>query len=122
MSQEMEDVEVVPSRSQTPTLQPEEPVFISQCRPDFGSHKYKQTILQRYLYDTFSHAGRTDHVDSSSSAFNKTRGRRPSGSIGSRDYEEMSTSSGVSMSNDSYNYYSALDGKQLRINTISVYF
>lgn len=103
----MEDV--VPSRSQTPTRGPLlEHDFIGPLKTqhETGSqNKFKQTILQRYLSDTNRH--HSGHVHSNLemdvSAFTKTRSRRPSGSIGSRDYEEMSTSSGVSL-NDSYSY------------------
>uniref|UniRef100_A0A0L8IFG8 Homeobox domain-containing protein n=3 Tax=Octopus bimaculoides TaxID=37653 RepID=A0A0L8IFG8_OCTBM len=52
--------------------------------------KFKQTILQRYLND---HTG--FHVDTITS----TRDRRVSGSLCSRDYEEMSTTSSSSRAN-----------------------
>ncbi|GAB1606559.1 hypothetical protein Ahia01_000938500 [Argonauta hians] len=52
--------------------------------------KFKQTILQRYLND---HTGY--HVDTITS----TRDRRVSGSLCSRDYEEMSTTSSSSRAN-----------------------
>jgi hypothetical protein len=83
----------------------------SQHEPG-SQNKFKQTILQRYLSDTYGHhsghAHSNHHMDVS--AFTKTRSRRPSGSIGSRDYEEMSTSSGVSLNETcSYNY-SYFDG------------
>lgn len=102
---------VVPSRSQTPTIGFFPP---SVLEPDFHrpfrecmqgpQNKFKQTILQRYLSDTCNQASAT-HVDMEMSAFNKTRSRKPSGSIGSRDYEEMSTVSGFSSAAESQFYY-----------------
>ncbi|KAK3087870.1 hypothetical protein FSP39_011744 [Pinctada imbricata] len=107
--------DVVPSRSQTPISNPS----FSDCfdsephspfhrpRQSFFDHgtqgKYKQIILQRYLSDTISQASSSHPpgIDMEYSAFNKTRSRKPSGSIGSRDYEEMSTASGIS-SNDGH--------------------
>lgn len=101
---------VVPSRSQTPTRSPlfEPPDFLGPMKTQHetrSQNKFKQTILQRYLSDTYGH--HSGHppgsLDMDVSAFTKTRSRRPSGSIGSRDYEEMSTSSGISL-NDSHSY------------------
>ncbi|XP_060078339.1 homeobox protein Mohawk-like [Ylistrum balloti] len=116
MEQDDEERDLVPSRSQTPTMnQTDYYSSLTQLKPplDTGSQNkpYKQTILQRYLSDTYRNrnAGqRLDHrfnqkLDTMEmTAFNKTRSRKPSGSIGSRDYEEMSTSSGVSMNDSSH--------------------
>lgn len=98
---EMADKEVVPSRSHTPTSNPS---FAGSLDDGFSHHrssfehgsqnKFKQTILQRYLKDQ---TGQEHRIDMELSSFNKTRSRRPSGSLGSRDFEEMSTSSGVSL-------------------------
>lgn len=101
--------EVVPSRSQTPTRSPfseNDLIGPVKTQQEPGSqNKFKHTILQRYLNDTYGHHSGHAHgnLDVDVSAFTKTRSRRTSGSIGSRDYEEMSTSSGISL-NDSYNY------------------
>lgn len=103
---------VVPSRSQTPTsgffapsgLESEFHRPFRECMQG-PQNKFKQTILQRYLNDT-CHPAAPTHVDMEMSAFNKTRSRKPSGSIGSRDYEEMSTASSAA---ESHFYY---DGKK----------
>ncbi|XP_056010392.1 homeobox protein Mohawk-like isoform X2 [Ostrea edulis] len=101
---------VVPSRSQTPTSGFFPPGLESDFHKPFREcmygpqSKFKQTILQRYLSDTCNQASAT-HVDMEMSAFNKTRSRKPSGSIGSRDYEEMSTASGFSSAAESQFYY-----------------
>lgn len=106
---------VVPSRSQTPTSGFFPPGLESDFHKPFREcmygpqSKFKQTILQRYLSDTCNQASAT-HVDMEMSAFNKTRSRKPSGSIGSRDYEEMSTASGFSSAAESQFYY-PMDGK-----------
>jgi hypothetical protein len=106
---------VVPSRSQTPTSGFFPPGLESDFHKPFREcmigpqSKFKQTILQRYLSDTCNQAS-TTHVDMEMSAFNKTRSRKPSGSIGSRDYEEMSTASGFSSAAESQFYY-PMDGK-----------
>lgn len=106
-----DDRELVPSRSQTPTMgHMEFYPSLTQLKPpiDTGSQNkpYKQTILQRYLSDTYRNRNAGQRLDQrlnhrldtmEMTPFNKTRSRKPSGSIGSRDYEEMSTSSGVSM-------------------------
>lgn len=63
--------------------------------------KFKQTILQRYLND---HTG--FHVDTITS----TRDRRVSGSLCSRDYEEMSTTSSSSRANG--NNPNVFEGKE----------
>ncbi|XP_033728015.1 homeobox protein Mohawk-like [Pecten maximus] len=111
MEQDDEERELVPSRSQTPTMsQTDYYSSLTQLKPplDAGSQNkpYKQTILQRYLSDTYRNRNAGQRLDQrmhhrldtmEMTAFNKTRSRKPSGSIGSRDYEEMSTSSGVSM-------------------------
>ncbi|XP_064598349.1 homeobox protein Mohawk-like isoform X2 [Liolophura sinensis] len=55
-----------------------------------GPAKYKHTILQRYLNDSYHHSN--IHIDPE--PVMSGRYRRQSGSLGSRDYEEMSTSSG----------------------------
>lgn len=108
---EMADKDMVPSRSHTPTSNPsffgsfDSEGFIHQ-RSSFehgSQNKFKQTILQRYLSDTYYQSGHAHKIDMEVSAFNKTRSRRPSGSLGSRDYEEMSTSSGVSLNEFHYN-------------------
>lgn len=99
---------VVPSRSQTPTsgffapsgLESEFHRPFRECMQG-PQNKFKQTILQRYLNDT-CHPAAPTHVDMEMSAFNKTRSRKPSGSIGSRDYEEMSTASSAA---ESHFYY-----------------
>lgn len=110
MEQDDEEKDLVPSRSQTPTLNPSDfyPGLTQLKQPLSGSHNkpYKQTILQRYL-------GSVDVM-----AFNSTRSRKPSGSIGSRDYEEMSTSSGVSM-NDSH-HLPVFDGKWTFVVNITI--
>lgn len=99
---------VVPSRSQTPTsgFFPHPGLDSDFHRPfrEGTQNKFKQTILQRYLSDTCNQTSGT-HVDMEMSAFNKTRSRKPSGSIGSRDYEEMSTASGFSSAAESQFYY-----------------
>lgn len=105
---------VVPSRSQTPTsgFFPHPGLDAEFHRPfrEGTQNKFKQTILQRYLSDTCNQTSGT-HVDMEMSAFNKTRSRKPSGSIGSRDYEEMSTASGFSSAAESQFYY-PMDGKK----------
>lgn len=106
---------VVPSRSQTPTsgFFPHPGLDSDFHRPfrEGTQNKFKQTILQRYLSDTCNQTSGT-HVDMEMPAFNKTRSRKPSGSIGSRDYEEMSTASGFSSAAESQFYY-PMDGKKV---------
>lgn len=65
---------------------------------DIGSRmKYKQTILQRYLTDSYRNVDASQPVSFDDDSFTKPRMRRQSGSLGSRDYEELSTSSGASV-------------------------
>ncbi|KAK6165263.1 hypothetical protein SNE40_022220 [Patella caerulea] len=83
--------DLVPSRTNTPTPENGSDGLLSHV-PD--SLKYKQTILQRYLSDAYQRT-----VDVDEGILTNKRDRRQSGSLGSRDYEEMSTSSASSRIN-----------------------
>ncbi|KAL5005705.1 hypothetical protein ScPMuIL_016863 [Solemya velum] len=98
------DRELVPSRSQTPTGPGDHVTFLNNnvsrdlSVEDIGSRmKYKQTILQRYLTDSYRNVDASQPVSFDDESFTKPRMRRQSGSLGSRDYEELSTSSGASV-------------------------
>ncbi|XP_067685862.1 homeobox protein Mohawk-like isoform X1 [Haliotis asinina] len=92
---------IVPSRAASPTYNSaldfrQEPLSVPP--EDIGCHlKYKNTILQRYLNDHYNHPVSLEDGD-----LPRTRDRRQSGSMGSRDYEEMSTSSASSPFNDNH--------------------
>ncbi|XP_046377720.2 homeobox protein Mohawk-like [Haliotis rufescens] len=94
---------IVPSRAATPTYNSaldfrQEHVPHLSVPEDIGCHlKYKNTILQRYLNDHYSQPVTLEEGD-----LPRTRDRRQSGSMGSRDYEEMSTSSASSPFNDNH--------------------
>ncbi|XP_041375062.1 homeobox protein Mohawk-like [Gigantopelta aegis] len=84
--------DIVPSRANSPSLSGQNTMFTFNVPDEYSSHlKFKNTILQRYLNDHYQHS-----VDLEERSVPTTRSRKPSGSLGSRDYEEMSTSSNSS--------------------------
>lgn len=75
---------------------------LSQCdelpRDGAISPKYKQTILQRYLHDSCTHSFQIPLSPPSGTG----RYRHASGSVGSHDYEEISSSSRSSLHSRGY--------------------
>jgi len=80
------------------------------CDPDCGQHgvmpaeveqppKFKNSILQRYLQDSYQH-----NIQVNQPFMHSTRHRNPSGSLSSHDYEDLSVSSRSTPTRDHDNH------------------